>query len=210
MITQNTILIFNKKYYQSSGSILRSHMFLQMLKMVARSIAFTSSPQRGDPHNNIKGLQVQTIMQVVFDCILFGKSSLTNSCTWWNEYNFLPKLHKFRPICVPFQIATTYAPNFKYSFVLTLMMKCFHKFQEFFLTHITFFFSVLKLQQYPFKPQFGICDSVTIIAWIITRVEKFGCITLYKHLRACTNYLEMYGKWACINEFNNTQLKFHL
>ena len=33
---------------------------------------------------------------------LFGKFSLTNSYTWWNGYNFLPKLHKFRPICVFF------------------------------------------------------------------------------------------------------------
>ena len=79
------------------------------------------------------------------------------------------------------------------------------KFQEFSLTHVTFFFSVLKLQQYPFEPQFGICDLVTIIAWIITRVEKFGCIALYKHLNAHTTSLEMYGKWACIHEFNITQ-----
>jgi len=43
---QNTIFICNKKIYQSSVSILRSHMFLQMLKMVAQSIASTSSPQR--------------------------------------------------------------------------------------------------------------------------------------------------------------------
>ena len=35
-----------KKKYQSSISILWSRMFLQMLKMVAQSIAKTSSPQR--------------------------------------------------------------------------------------------------------------------------------------------------------------------
>ena len=27
---------------------------------------------------------------------------------------------------------------------------------------------------------------------------------LYKHLRAHIKYLEMYGEWACIHEFNNT------
>ena len=37
--------------------------------------------------------------------------SLKNSYTWWNEYNFLPKLHKFRPIWVPFQIVATNAPS---------------------------------------------------------------------------------------------------
>ena len=30
-------------------------------------------------------------------------------------------------------------------------------------------------------------------------------IVLYKHLRACTNYLEMYGKWLCIHAFNIPQ-----
>ena len=49
-------------------------------------------------------------------------------------------------------------------------------------------------------------DSVIImIAWRNKRVEKFGCIALYKHLGAHTNYLEMYGKWACIHEFSITQ-----
>ena len=91
-------------------------------------------PTKRNPHKSIKGLQVQPIAQVAFDCILFGKSSLTNSYTWWNEYNFLPKLHKFKPICVPFHIATTYAPSLKYRYVLTLMSQCFHKFQEFSLT----------------------------------------------------------------------------
>jgi hypothetical protein len=46
----------------------------------------------------INGLQVQPIAQVAFESILHGKSSLTISCTCWNEYNFLPKLYKFRPI----------------------------------------------------------------------------------------------------------------
>ena len=120
-----------------------------MLKMVAQSIASTSSPQRG---THIRASRVF-------------------------KFNLL---RKFRPICVPFQIATTYAPSLKYRFVLTLMSKCFRKFQEFSLTHVTLFFSVLKLQQYPSEPQFGICDSVTIIAWIITRAKKFGRIEYWK------------------------------
>jgi hypothetical protein len=44
--SKKTIIIYDKKTYQLSVSILWSHMFLQMLKMVAQSIASTSSPQR--------------------------------------------------------------------------------------------------------------------------------------------------------------------
>lgn len=39
-------MICNKKNYQSSVSILRSCMFIQILKTVAQFIASTSSPQR--------------------------------------------------------------------------------------------------------------------------------------------------------------------
>ena len=78
--------------------------------------------------------------------------------------NIISLLELGRPLYVPFQIATTYAPNLKYCFVLTLMSKGLCKLKEFSLTHVNFFFNVLKLQQYPFKPQFGICDLVTIIA----------------------------------------------
>ena len=42
---ENIILICKNKTFQSSTSVLRSHMFLQMLKMVAQSIVSTSSPQ---------------------------------------------------------------------------------------------------------------------------------------------------------------------
>src|SRR6202022_4841426 len=38
-------------------------------------------PTKRDPHKSIKGLQVQLVAQLAFDCILFGKSSLTNSYT---------------------------------------------------------------------------------------------------------------------------------
>ena len=34
-------------------------------------------PTKRNPHKSIKGLQVQPIAQVAFDCILFGKSSFT-------------------------------------------------------------------------------------------------------------------------------------
>ena len=88
-------------------------------------------PTKRDMHKSIKGLQVQPIMQVALDYILFGKSSLTNSYTWWNGCNvffFCQSCIRFRPICVSFQIATTYAPSLKYCFVLTLMSKCFCKF----------------------------------------------------------------------------------
>ena len=49
-----------------------------------------SKPTKSDPHKSIKGPQVEPIMQVAFDCILFGKPSLTNNYTCLNEYNFLP------------------------------------------------------------------------------------------------------------------------
>ena len=129
-------------------------------------------PTKRDPHKSIKGFQVQPIAQVAFDCILFGKSSLTNSYTWWNEYNLLPKLHNFRPICVLFQIMSTYAPNLKYHFVLTLLSKCFHEVP--YTCHLLL--RCIETSTISFEPQFNIYDPVTIIAWIITRVEKFGCI----------------------------------
>ena len=117
-------------------------------------------PTKRDLHKSIKGLHVQLIAQVAFDCICLENPLSQIAILDEMSIIFLPKLHKFRPICVPFQIATTYAPSLKYRFVLTLMSKCFHKFQEFSLTHVTFFFCVLELQQYPFEPQFDICDSV--------------------------------------------------
>ena len=90
-------------------------MFLQMLKNHGSPIHYIHlKPTKTYMHKSIKGLQVQPIAQVTFDCIFFAKSSLTNSSTWWNEYNFLPKVpkvHKSEPICVPFQIATTCVPN---------------------------------------------------------------------------------------------------
>ena len=60
---QNTILNCNKqkKHYQSSISILRSRMFLLMLKMVAQSIVSVSSPQRDTYIRASKCLQVQPI-----------------------------------------------------------------------------------------------------------------------------------------------------
>jgi hypothetical protein len=151
-----------------------------MLKMVDQSIASTSSPQR---ETRIRALRV-------FKFNLLRKWLLIAFCLE-NPLSqiaildgmgiiFLPKLHKFRPIGVPFQIATTYAPSLKYRFVLTLMSQCFRKFQEFSPTHVLLFFNVLKLQQYPFEPQFGICDSVTIIAWMITRAKRFGRIEYWK------------------------------
>ena len=109
----------NKKTYQSSVSILRSHMFLQILKMVAQSIASTSSPQR----------ETQIRAWRVFKLNLLRKWLLIALCLEYllsqiaildgMSIFFLPKLHKFRPICVPFQITITYVPSLKYRFVLT-------------------------------------------------------------------------------------------
>ena len=76
---ENTILICKKQTYQSSVSISWSRMCLQMLKLVTQSIASTSSPQRETRIRVSRVFQVQPIVQVAFDCILFGKPSLTNS-----------------------------------------------------------------------------------------------------------------------------------
>ena len=76
---ENTILICKKQTYQSSVSIFWSRMCLQMLKLVTQSIASTSSPQRETRIRVSRVFQVQPIVQVAFDCILFGKPSLTNS-----------------------------------------------------------------------------------------------------------------------------------
>ena len=46
IINMQSWFVTKKKNYQSSVSILQSHMFLQMLKMVAPSFAYTSSPKR--------------------------------------------------------------------------------------------------------------------------------------------------------------------
>ena len=118
---KNTILICNQKYISIRHKYpLASHVFPNVEDgSPIHCIHF--KPTKRDPHKSIKGLQVQPIAQVAFDYILFGKSSLTNNYTWWNEYNFLPKLHKFRPICVSLQIATTLVPSLKYRYGLTLM-----------------------------------------------------------------------------------------
>ena len=124
MNNQNTILICNpppKKNYLSSVSILQFHMFAQMLKMVVQFIASTLSPQRKTRIRASRVFKLNLLRKWFFYCILFGKISLTNIYTWKNEYNFMPKLHKFRPICVSFQIVTTYVPSLKYRFVLKLI-----------------------------------------------------------------------------------------
>ena len=132
--------------------------------------------------------------------LCFGKSSLTNSYTWWNEHNFLPKLHKFRPICVPFQVATTYVPSFKYHIVLTLMLKCFRKFQELSFTHVTFFFSVLEPQQYPFKPQF-------LFLHILRDPLIFNSsIHLYWSIMIFTSYIELNQNESCIMQVYPPQI----
>ena len=99
---------FVSERYQSSVSILRSRMFLQMLKMLAQSIASTSRPQRKTRIRASRVFEFNVLRKwlLIAFCL---KNPLTNSYTWWNEYDFLPKLHNFRSICVSYQIATTYA-----------------------------------------------------------------------------------------------------
>ena len=139
---QNTILIWNKKKIW----IERKYPSIWHVSPKGEdgspihSIQF--KPTKRHRHKTIKGPQVQLIAPMAFDCI-FKENPLSQIAILYGMsiiYLFLPKLHKFRP----FQIATIYAPSLKYSFVLTLMSKCFRK--EFSFTHVTFFFSVLKLQ----------------------------------------------------------------
>ena len=122
-------------------------MFLQMLKMVAQSIASTSSPQRETRIRASRVFKFNLLRKWLL--IAFCLENPLSQIAVFDGMSiiFLPKLHKFRPICVPFQIATTYVPSLKYRFVLTIMSKCFCKLHEFSLAHVTFYFSVLKLQQ---------------------------------------------------------------
>ena len=134
-------------------------------------------PSERDPHKSIKVFKFQPIAQVACDCIFLGKYSQIAILDGMCLIIYLTILHKFRPICVPFQIATTYAPSLKYRFRLTLILKCFRKFQEFFLTHVTFFFGVLKFHQYPFQAQFGIFVIRSLSLLVLSReLKQFGCI----------------------------------
>ena len=73
---QNTILIFNKKKLSIEHKYpLVSHVSPNVHDSQIHCTHF--KPTKRD----LKGLQVQPIAQMVFDCILFGKSSLTNSST---------------------------------------------------------------------------------------------------------------------------------
>ena len=87
---QNTILICKKKKL----SIKRKYPLVWHVSPNVEDgspihcIHFKSTKR--DMDKSIKGLQVQPTTHVVFGCNLFEKSSLTNSYTRWNEYNFLP------------------------------------------------------------------------------------------------------------------------
>ena len=77
---QNTILICNKKLSieHKYPSVLHVYPNVEDGSPI-HCIHF--KPTKRNPHKSIKGLQVQPIMQVAFDSILFGKPSLTNSYT---------------------------------------------------------------------------------------------------------------------------------
>ena len=100
----NPILICNKRKLSIEHKYsLVSHVFPNV-EDASPIHCIYFKPTKRDLHKSIK---------VAFNCILLLKwlqiafrleNPLTNSYTWWNEYNFLPKLHKFRHICAPFQI----------------------------------------------------------------------------------------------------------
>ena len=69
-----TLLLIERNYP------LVSHVSPKVDNSPIHSIHF--KPTKRDPHKSLKGLQVQPIVQIAFDCILFGNSSLTNSYIW--------------------------------------------------------------------------------------------------------------------------------
>ena len=145
--------------------------------MVAQSIASTSSPQRETHIRVSRSSSFNLLRKWLVIAFFLGKYSQIAILDGMCLIIYLTILHKFRPICVPFQIATTYAPSLKYRFRLTLILKCFRKFQEFFLTHVTFFFGVLKFHQYPFQAQFGIFVIRSLSLLVLSReLKQFGCI----------------------------------
>ena len=116
-----------QKNYQSSVSILRSHIFLQMLKMIAQSIASTSS-HKERPAQEHQGSSSSTYCASGF-WLLFCLENSLSQIAILDEMGII-----FCQSCISlgqfvcfFQIATTYAPSLKYHFVLTLMPKCFYK-----------------------------------------------------------------------------------
>ena len=154
-------------------------MFFQMLKMVAQSIASTSSPQR------------ETCIKTsrVFKFNLLHKWLLNA----FKKKNPLPQIAILDGMSIIFcqsyiclgqfvchSNLLPHMSSLKYFFVLTLMSKCLCKFQEFSFTHGIFFFSVSYLQQYSIERQFNSCDSIPIISWIITKAKIFGCIKYWK------------------------------
>ena len=78
---RNTILICNKKKPSIECKyLLVSHVSPNVEEgSPIHRIHFKATKR--NPRKSIKGLQVLLIAQVAFDCILFGKSSLTNGYT---------------------------------------------------------------------------------------------------------------------------------
>ena len=72
---QNTILICKQKKL----SIEDKYPLVSHVSPNGPIHCIHFKPTKRDPHKSIKGLQVRPIAQVAFNCILFGKSSLTNN-----------------------------------------------------------------------------------------------------------------------------------
>ena len=76
---QITIFICNKKTQENQDLIIEhkypsnSYVSPNNGSSLIHSIHF--KPTHKDPHKSLKGLQVQPIVQMAFDCILFGNSS---------------------------------------------------------------------------------------------------------------------------------------
>ena len=88
---QYAILICNKQTKQTKKKRKKENLSIErkypLVLHVSRNVEDGSpihcinfEPTNRNPHKSIKGLQVQPIAQVAFDCILFGKSSFTLPC----------------------------------------------------------------------------------------------------------------------------------
>ena len=92
---------------------------MKMLKMIDQSIASTSSPQRETRIRATKVFKFNLLRKWLLIAFCLENPLFQIAILDGIILIFLSKLHKLRPICVPSQIATTYAPSFKYCFVHT-------------------------------------------------------------------------------------------
>ena len=126
---------FVTKNYQSSVNILCSRMFIQMLKMVAQSIVFTSRPKR-ETHIRASRVFKFNLLQKWHLIAFCLENLLTNSYTWWNEYNFYQNWIKLGQFVCHSNLLPHMCQALKYCYVFTIMSKYFCKFHVTYTCHL--------------------------------------------------------------------------